>query len=564
MKLKVLIALGAFLLAGCGSPADEVKPTPAADDGTIRTISSGETIGFIGEEGVMTWRGLPFAAPPVGELRWRAPRDPAPWEGRRDARDYASICPQLINPFNASEGGKIGQLQGSEDCLYLNVYAPAGAGAGAPLPVMVWIHGGGNVWGSAKQFDPSSLVANENVIVVSVQYRLGPVGWFASEAIRNAAETADDASANFGTLDLVQALKWVKQNIAAFGGDPDLVTIFGESAGGQNVATLLASPLAKGLFQRAIIQSGLFDSTPLAKAESGTDAENPASKIAERTGAATAGALRALSLEALYGAYQLDEFGYLNFPNVINDGVALPLEGLRAALATPGGFNSVPVISGTNRDEMKLFQVVDPRLVTNWFGVLPVAKDQKFYDRLSYYQSRLWRIRSVDEPLSAMAAAGNDDLYAYRFDWDEGGRFLIADLKKLLGASHGMEIPFVFDRFELLGRLDPVMFEKKTSKDREKLARAMGGYWAAFAKGGAPGAAGGPDWPRWSDKGGSLMRLDTGEGAPSPLVGADSIDALIADLKSDAALNPDQRRIVAGALSVWLPGRAADFEAAAK
>lgn len=550
---------GAILLASCGAPQNAAAPALPPAEETVRVIEGGEIIGAIEANGVMVWRGLPFAAPPVGELRWRAPRDPAPWGGRRDATAFAAICPQLTNVFNAGEGAPIGTLQGSEDCLYLNVHAPKGAGEGAPLPVMVWIHGGGNVWGSARQFDPTNLAANENVIVVAVQYRLGPLGWFAHKSIRDSAQTPEDAAADFGALDLIRSLKWVKANIAAFGGDPDLVTIFGESAGGQNAATLLASPLAKGLFQRAIIQSGLFDSTPLAEAETGADEDNPSSVISERTGAQTAAALRALSLADLYGAYRLDEQGYLNLPSVINDGVVLPAAGLRAALATPHGFNATPVISGVNRDEWRLFQIVDPRLVTRWFGLFPAPKDAALYEALAAYQSRLWRIRSVDEPLAAMAAAGNGDVYAYRFDWDEGGRFLMTDLKVLLGASHGMEIPFVMNRFKLLGRLDRVMFGENTAAGREALSRSMGAYWAAFARTGAPGDAGGAGWPRWSENGGTLMRFDAGDEGQAPIVGADSIDALIADLNADASMTPAERARVAEALAFWLPDRAGEF-----
>lgn len=562
MLFRSMLALAAAVLSGCsGQPAPPPAPSPAAE--TVRQTAGGEVIGFVAENGVLVWRAIPFAAPPVGDLRWRAPRPPARWEGRREALEYASACPQLTNVFNSGEGVKPGELQGAEDCLYLNILAPAGTKPDAQLPVMVWIHGGGNVWGSAAQYDPSNLVANENVIIVSVQYRLGPLGWFAHEALRESAETAEDASPNFGTLDLIASLQWVKANIAGFGGDPARVTIFGESAGGQNVATLLASPLAKGLFERAIMQSGYLDSVSVADAEKGQenspDAENAPTKVAARAGAADAAALRALKLDALYAAYTLDESGYLNLPRVASDGIVIPEAGLRATFATPGGFNAVPLISGTNRDEMKLFQIVDPRLVTRWFGLFPAAKDQAFYDRLAYYQSRLWRIRSIDEPLSAMTAAGHGDVWGYRFDWDEGGSFLMTDLKKLLGAAHGLEIPFVFNRFKLLGRLDPVMYARKTAADREALSRDMGARWAAFARDGEPGA----DWPRWGE--GRIKRFDdAADKGPAILDGADSVDALIADLAADMALSPEQKKLVAGGLALWLPERAADFITAAE
>ncbi len=563
-RLAVLVAL--TVLSACGrNPAP--APAPVADPATKVLIAQGEAIGFTAPNGVRVWRGLPFAQAPVGDLRWRAPRAPAPWTGTRAALDHAPPCPQLTNVFNADEGYEPGTLQGSEDCLYLDVYAPAGADP-ATTPVMVWIHGGGNVWGSAKQYDPSNLAANENVVVIVAQYRLGPLGWFAHQSIRDAAESADDAAASFTLLDLVAALEWTKANAAAFGGDAGRVTIFGESAGGHNVAGLLASPRAKGLFHRAIIQSGLFDSVPLEEAEAGGGPDlNPARAVADRLGAAGAEALRAVPVSALFDAYSLDAGGFSSMPRMIADGVALPAEGLRAAFEDPALFNAVPVITGTNRDEMKLFQMVDPRLVNRTLGVFLTPKDAHFYDRLADYQSRLWRIRSVDEPAALMTGAGHADVYAYRFDWDEGGRFLWTDLKKLLGAAHAIEIPFVMNRFELLGRLDPVMWTKATAEEREKLSRQMGGYWGDFARSGDPNGVPRdgerPEWLRWSGEA-ALMRLDGDSGGGARMIGgADNVDRLIEDLKNEGPLTPDQKAIIAGALGQWLPARKDDFAAAA-
>lgn len=564
--LTVAVVLAAALLSACGrTPAPE--PLPVADPGTLRRTALGEVVGFTAANGAKVWRGLPFAAPPVGELRWRAPRAPAPWSGVREALAPASPCPQISNVFNADEGHAPGALLGAEDCLYLDVYAPANADP-KTTPVMVWIHGGGNVWGSARQYDPSNLAANENVLIVVVQYRLGPLGWFAHEAIRDAAETPDDAAASFALLDLAAALEWVKANAGAFGGDSGRVTVFGESAGGHNVAGLLASPRAKGLFHRAIIQSGLFDSVAAAEAENGGGPGiNPARAVAERLGAADAAALRAVPLEALFDVYEPDDAGFASMPRMIADGVALPAEGLRAALSDVATFNAVPVITGTNRDEMKLFQLVDPRLVNRTLGVFYAPKDAHFYDRLADYQSRLWRIRSVDEPAALMTAAGHDDVYAYRFDWDEGGRFLWTDLKKLLGAAHAIEIPFVMNRFELLGRLDPLMWTKATAAERETLSLQMGGYWAAFARDGDPNSVPfdgeRPQWTPWSGDA-ALMRLDGASGGGARMIGgADSVDRLIKDLRSEGTLTAAQKEIIADALGLWLPARKADFAAAA-
>jgi para-nitrobenzyl esterase len=564
--MRVHLLLAAAFLAACGR-APAPAPLPAPDPATLRATAQGQVTGSTMENGVKVWRGLPFAAPPVGDLRWRAPRPAAPWSGVREAVAPASPCPQVSNVFNADEGYAPGTLLGAEDCLYLDVYAPANADP-KTTPVMVWIHGGGNVWGSAKQYNPSNLAANENVLVVVVQYRLGPLGWFAHEAIRASAETPADKAASFALLDLAAALEWVKVNAAAFGGDASRVTIFGESAGGHNVAGLLASPRAKGLFHRAIIQSGLFDSVSAAEAENGGGPDiNPARTVAERLGASDAAALRAVPLDKLFDVYEPDAAGFASMPRMIADGVALPAEGLRAALGDVAAFNAVPIITGTNRDEMKLFQMVDPRLVNRTFGVFFTPKDAHFYDRLADYQSRLWRIRSVDEPATLMTGAGHGDVYAYRFDWDEGGRFLWTDLKRLLGAAHAIEIPFVMNRFALLGRLDPVMWTKASAEERETLSRHMGGYWAAFARDGDPNGVPfdgeRPQWTPWSG-GGALMRLDGASGGGARMIGgADSVERLIGDLKSEETLTPDQKKIIAEALGIWLPARASDFLAAA-
>lgn len=558
---RIAIAMLAGLaFAACAREAPPAPPEPA--EAAVRAVAQGEVIGFAAGTRAHVWRGLPFAASTAGENRWRAPRPAPAWEGARVAVEHGPRCPQITNAFHRGEGYEPGLVIGSEDCLYADVYAPAmsaGEAAAARLPVMVWIHGGGNVWGRAASYDGANLAANENVIVVAVQYRMGPLGWFAHDAIRESAETPADAGANFGTLDLIAALDWVRENAAAFGGDPDNVTIFGESAGGHNVASLLASPLAAGLFHRAIIQSGSFDSVPLHAAEHGGQWPNHARAVAERLGAASAADLRAASVEDVYGALALSESGYLDLPRIIEDGVVLPAGPLRAAFASPGGFNAVPVMTGVNRDEMKLFQMLDPEQTKRVLWLFPVARDQNRYDAASDTMSRLWRLRSVDEPAAMMAAGGHEAVYAYRFDWDEGGRFLFTDLSKLLGAAHAIEIPFVFNRFQLLGDLDRVMFQRKTEESRRALADAMGGYWAAFARQGAPGDGGRglPRWPRWGE--GALMRLDSAEsGGPEVIEGAESFDAVLADLAADPRIDDAARCEIAAALLWWTPERRAD------
>ncbi len=556
MIVRLVVLLGLAALASCAKK-DEAAPPLSPDEKTVRATDQGEVIGFAAENGAHVWRGLPFAAAPVGDLRWRAPRPAQGWDGARVATQFAERCVQLSTRLNSNEGIEPGLILGSEDCLYLDVYAPPDAmekaAAGQKLPVMAWIHGGSNVWGDSKSYDGSRLAMNEDVIIVSVQYRLGPFGYFAHPAIRASAENAEDEAASFAILDLIASLRWVRDNIEAFGGDAGNVTIFGESAGGQNVAALLASPLAKGLFHKAIIQSGGFDGNSLADAERADSPQiNPAMKIAGDLGAETAEELRAVPASEIVEAYLKASPTAIRLPRVIEDGVVLPAGPMRETFSSTDAFNAVPIITGTNKDEMKFFQLADPRLTKKFLGVFLTSRDKELYDAANDYASRMWRVRAVDEPAAQMAAAGHGEVYAYRFDWDEGGRILFSDFAHLLGAGHAVEIPFVFNRFQLFGGLDKALFKKETAASREELSRAMGAYWAAFARSGKPAAEGLPDWPAWSEGGGSLMRFDSAEdGGIGVIAGADSIDAIIADLKADPRIEDDERCLVAGNMAVW-------------
>ncbi len=547
MRLMIAIAALAALSACAKRSVDDWAPQGTPVDATARELTGGDVVGIETERGAYAWLGLPFAAAPEGELRYRAPRPPASWGGRKEAVAFGPRCPQMTSGLNRAEGVAPGLRVGEEDCLRLNVYAPKDASAGGDLPVMVWIHGGSNVWGRAGSYDPSDLVLNENVIVVTVQYRLGPLGWFAHSALRTDAEGSNeplDASANFGTLDLVASLKWVRDNIAAFGGDTGNVTIFGESAGGHNVVTLLATPEAKGLFHKAVIQSGSFASVDPETAENG-DVANTSSEAMARLGATTAAELRAVSLDALFEAYTTDGEGVV-LPKIIANDPALPTPTLKEAFADVSTFNAVPIITGTNKDEMKLFQALNPRLVDATLGFLIAPKDQDFYDALSDYHSRWWRARSVDAPAAAMAAAGHGEVWAYRFDWDEGGSLLTTDFSTLFGAAHAFEIPFVFGRFKLLGSVDRVVFGKKTEASRRELSRAMQRYWAAFARTGVPQSDGLPDWPTYAEGAPRLMRFDSAEdGGVGVMEGAEDLASILADLRTDPRLDAGERCLIA-------------------
>lgn len=534
----LLLALP-LLAAGCGG-----SPEPAPDPASKRELPAGEVVGFVGDYGSHVWLGIPFAQPPVGDLRWRAPRPAAPWSGTREALAPGAPCTQLASRFGGVADAPEGTLVGSEDCLTLNVWAPRLAPAELPrgdarLPVLVWIHGGGNRIGHAGFIDGGNLAASRDVIVVAVQYRLGPLGWLRHASLRGPGTTELDRSGNYGTLDLVRALEWVHQNVGAFGGDPGNVTIFGESAGGRNVLSLLLSPVAKGLFQRAIVQSGGLESASPAEAENFVDAAVPGETyssneviakllVAEGRAADRAAArsllgtmpdarvaawLRGKSAAEILGVYAGHRTeGLAHLPILFRDGAVMPEGDLRERFAERGGYNAVPIILGTNRDEDKLFMAFDPEWSDVWLGVVPRPHDLDRFELSAEYRSRAWKATGADELAARMRRTQGPSVWVYRFDWDEEPRIpLLVDLSRVLGASHGFELPFVFGHWDL-GPQSGLLFAFWNAESREALARRMASYWTEFARSGAPGRGregGLPDWQPWSGDGARFMVFDT-------------------------------------------------------
>ncbi len=525
-----VLLCGSLLTLACGSDDLEASGPATRDDATLRTTDLGEVVGSLTPSGAHVWRGIPFARPPVGERRWRAPEAPAPWQGTLEALDHAPPCPQFATFAGGPDGVGAGEPYGKEDCLYLNVFAPAFAANEVPagearLPVMVWIHGGGNSIGDASVYDGGNLAQSRDVIVVPIQYRLGPFGWFRHESLRQDASPAD-ASGNYGTLDLIQALHWVKAHIAEFGGDPGNVTVFGESAGGTDVYTLLLSPLANGLFHRAIVQSGSPGVRPASEGEEPGAQEpqshNTSTEVVARLresgaigdGEPLAAALRSLAPQEILAGYVGERgLGMIDMPKVFRDGFVLPAEDPYAVLAN-GTYNRVPTIVGTNRDEQKLFQVFDPELVQSALGVPLWVRDWSTYDRQADYGTKFWKLAGVDEPARSMSAAGGHAVFAYRFDWDEEPDFLWLDFSRLLGAAHAFEIPFVFGSFEL-GPLTAIGFDESNAPGRLRLSEQMTSYWTEFARTGDPGRGRDgnlPAWARWDDSrptAGRFLLLDT-------------------------------------------------------
>ena len=566
--VALIVALLLLLLA-CGRDSRSIPPE--VDPTSRRSTQQGELVGFASQGGAHVWRGIPFAKPPVGELRWRAPQAPEPWRGNLEALSFGPPCVQFAGPGGGSDGTPAGDSMGSEDCLYLNIHAPRFEPGEVPkgdrrLPVMFWIHGGGNTVGDAFVYDGSGLAVGHDLILVTVHYRLGVFGWFAHHALRGEGTSPDDRSGNYGTLDLVQGLRWVQQNIAAFGGDPDRVTVFGESAGGSNTFSMLLSPRARGLFHRAIVQSGGIRTASMARAENLVGAPEPGAEFSsgevllellvrdgraeDRDGAKAALAgmsdaelsryLRGRSASEILQLYRGDRLGGMyGIPRLLRDGAVLPAEEPLVVFTQPDGYNRVPVILGSNRDEQKLFLLFDSPWVTRVFMVPLWLNDERRYQLAAEYLSMMWKATGVDEPATAMRALQGPSVYAYRFDWDEEPKLLWSDFSKLLGAAHAFEIPFVFGLLDL-GPATRLIFDEDKRAGYEGLSESMMSYWAEFAHTGDPGrgrTGTEPRWTAWDDaspEAPKFIVLDTPEGGGIRMAsGAVTRAALIARVAED-------------------------------
>lgn len=568
----LLVAVG----AGCGGDAPDI------DDGSRRALRQGPVVGHATEAGrVHAWRGLPYAAAPVGPLRWRAPAPAEGWEGTRIANVSGSPCVQL--------GGD--PVKGSEDCLFLDVFAPAVAEDAVPKgderwPVMVWIHGGGNSMGSGDQTPPSALVRDHDVVVVTLNYRLGIFGWLSHPALRASAAGPMEASGNFGTLDMIEALRWVRENISTFGGDPGNVTIFGESAGGVNVYSLLISPPAAGLFHAAISQSGMPSTFTRAQAENYTDEPNDAAgaeragmpgssselllallqKAGQKTGRAED---RASAKQVLAGMSDAEIESFLRgfspgellqpfvdvmgdevmpmymSPAIFRDGVVIPDAKPLDVLARLGGHERVPFIAGTNRDEPKLFFLMSSPHVERTFGLPTGFVNQRLYDLEGEYGGAIWQAMGADEPIAALAARSGPAVFAYRLDWDEEPKVLGVDLSKLLGAAHALDLIFVFGLTDL-GFANRFVFDDPESAER--LSYAMRSYWSNFAYTHAPGRGRNDDLPEWApwspESGGPKFLIFDSDRDGGIEVATEALDhaKVLARAEKDPRLQGDEER----------------------
>lgn len=461
------------------------------------------------KRGALRVKGIPFAAPPVGALRFRAPEPVDPWTQVHDGTGRFPIAPQPLAGMEAAAGGAGGAEQSEAGCLTLNVWTPA-ADDGR-RPVLFWIHGGGFLTGAGTvPWYEGSRLAGRDVVVVTTNYRLGALGFLDLESI-GGAEYRD--SGNVGLLDQLAALRWVRDNIEAFGGDPGNVTIFGESAGGMSVATLLGSPAAAGLFHKAVPQSGAAANT-----HDKARAAEVAGKFLAKLGVDDLDALRRLPAAELIAAQGAvgDDFetgGGLPFQPVVG-GDVLPRPPLDAV--RDGAAADIPLLTGANRHEMRLFTALDPRLAAaDRERVLALADARtggRGAELLDAYTAagadspqRLFEAITTDLVFGLPAAdlleaqAPHAPTFAYEF------RFESTAFGGALGAAHAVEIPFVFDNLDAGGAS---FFVGEANDAMRVLATAMADAWTTFARSGAPAAVGLPAWPEYTSESRSTMVLD--------------------------------------------------------
>lgn len=521
MKIRILTTiLVATLLSACSS--NEIE-------GVQINTPQGPIQGVQSKAGIQNYKAIPFATPPVGDLRWRPPTEAPTWTEVRDASEYSAMCMQETEGTsdlfkNIIEGHGIGGLKKfvieraaaamndaevSEDCLYLNVrtpnIAPDGSVAGEPMPVMVWIHGGGHQFGSGDtMYYQSDSLPAKGVVVVTINYRLGPFGYLAHPALSK--DDPRGVSGNYGTLDQIASLKWVRDNISAYGGDPNNVTIFGESAGSWSVTELMASPLANGLFHKAIGQSGSstyhlgqIDKNPVgwvsgyetaSKLDAALGLENPSAET-----------LRALPAEDIVKAsnWQIADGLHHN-----RDGYVFP-DNVGVSFRN-GNINAVPVMFGYNGDEATLFYPDDPEPSVWIEGFPPEGRDAQIAAMTPHFgdtADTIIDLYNLDEPdkmfrggMSMMGdeifgvnvrfaarqtEAAGEPAWLYIFDR------IPPSPKQTLNAFHAAEIPFVFGSHEkILGLSD----------SDEDLTELMQVYWTNFAKTGNPNADGVATWPQ--------------------------------------------------------------------
>ncbi|CAN5135760.1 carboxylesterase family protein [soil metagenome] len=506
---KIALAAGVLAAAigwGAGASAQDARPVVTAPAGAVQGRA---------EAGVSAFKGIPYAAPPVGAYRWRPPAPAVSWSGVRDAARFGAACIQPTPGAPSIYSADLGTT--SEDCLTLNVWTPSTT---EKAPVIVWIHGGALVTGSSREtlYDGSRLAA-AGTVVVSINYRLGVLGWLAHPDL--SAESPVGISGNYGLLDQIAALTWVKKNIAAFGGDPANVTIAGESAGGLSVMYLMASPLARGLFSKAIAQSAYMISTPeLKTARFGApSAEDAGARLSRVLQTPSLRAMRAMDPQALTDAAARGGFS----PFGAVDGTVLP--GQVVDVFDRGEQAPVPILAGFNSGEIRSLRMLAPpapaaaadyeQTIRARYGDL-ADEFLRLYPSSDMGESILANTRDAlygwtSERLVRSQTASGHPSFLYLFDHG----YPATDQAGLHG-FHASELPFMFG---MLDRTPPRWPKVPAAPEQAALSDAMVGYWTSFVRTGQPQAAGAATWAAYAPGGSYMVFRDTPEAASDLMPG---------------------------------------------
>jgi len=505
-----VITLCIASLVGCNSLESESFEYQRA---TKQMTQAGEVEGtLLTDSNTLAWLGVPYAAAPIGELRWKAPITPTPWKNTLNTTRFSDATIQL---------GRDG-LQGSEDSLYLNIWRPNTAAKN--LPVMVFVHGGGNRTGKSQSFVGDKLAVATNSIVISINYRLGATGWFRHSSLRTGDPATD--SGNFALLDIIQSLTWVEKNIASFGGDPEQVTAAGQSAGARDVLALMISPLAHGLFDQIIAFSGgMTLSSPSAGDEI---AEQVITKLVVADGFATTAAeakawienhadlasyLRSKPAAELLAHYGDSPIKMAPFPHLFTDGYVIPADGFK--VLSTGAYKKVPVILGSDDMEFSVFAMTDPYFIGDVMSgkLFNNAKKLAQYQQAKSFGSQLYVGFNV-ENVAQLLVANHDQppVYGYRFAWGSKPGVIKSPVADLLGTTHGFDMDFVTGHHtNFADKMFPnSLYFEENAQGRAEITHSMMAYLGNFLHSGNPNDENLPRWQAWNNKAGvdKILRID--------------------------------------------------------
>ena len=493
----------------------------------------------------LAWLGIPYAQPPIGELRWHAPKDPVKWDGVLETKQFQNISAQLAGE----------NVVGSEDCLYLNIWRPNTKQE--KLPVFVFLHGGGNITGSGEWFQGDRMAEETNSIIISVNYRLGAMGYFYNDAIKTGNKLDD--SGNYGLLDAFKALEWVQKNIDSFGGDANNVTLGGQSAGARDVLAALISPLSKGLFHKAVIMSGGMTLTePEQGQEFSTqkimqllekDGLAPSDEMAQKSSEEVAKYLRSKDVKEFVNAYGAVAIKMAPFPHLYKDGYVIPCEGFD--VIKKGKYNKVPVILGSTANEFALFAATDPYFGKSVFdlGILKQEQQRKVYEDAVYFGSKIYAGFNAEKVADLLVKDGRQtQVFAYRFAWGTQPGIFDQKYTSLLNAWHGSDIDFLTGRddFWLDKAYPKAYYTEQNRQGRTELRNDMMAYVANFLYTGNPNHIGLPKWETWQLEKGKdrILRLDADSDKALIRMSSEYMDKqeIIQDMETKVPV--DERKII--------------------